>query len=131
MRKQEQKVNSQGFSGRRRCRLQGSRRWRTHWTREPVRRPGGKNTMSIWSNGRAIQWKMPAGRMKRKYKSMDIPCKSSWIGAHESFQAEEYDAGASTNTSNEPAWSGRQLESQHQNFENILGILRKSLMKPL
>jgi hypothetical protein len=26
---------------------------------------------------------------------MDRPCRSSWTGAHESFQAEEYDAGAS------------------------------------
>jgi hypothetical protein len=26
---------------------------------------------------------------------MDIPFRSSWTGAHESFQTEEYDAGAS------------------------------------
>jgi hypothetical protein len=51
--------------------------------------------MSIWSNGRIIQWKMPAGRLKKRYKSRDRPCRSSWTGAHESFQAEEYDAGAS------------------------------------
>jgi hypothetical protein len=67
-----------------------------------VRRPEGKNSLSIWSNGRAIQWKMPAGRMKQRYTSMDIPCRSSWIGAHENIQAREYDAGASL-TSSEPA----------------------------
>jgi hypothetical protein len=26
---------------------------------------------------------------------MDRPCESSWIGAHENFQAREYDVGAS------------------------------------
>jgi hypothetical protein len=30
---------------------------------------------------------------------MDRLCKSSWIGAHENFQAREYDAGASPTTS--------------------------------
>jgi hypothetical protein len=34
---------------------------------------------------------------------MDRPCMSSWTGAHEIFQAREYDAGASS-TSSEPAW---------------------------
>jgi hypothetical protein len=32
---------------------------------------------------------------------MERSCRSSWIGAHESFQAREYDAGASL-TSSEP-----------------------------
>jgi hypothetical protein len=32
-------------------------------------------------------------------KSMDRPCESSWIGAHENFQAREYDAGASPTSS--------------------------------
>jgi len=30
---------------------------------------------------------------------MERPCESSWTGAHEYFQAREYDAGASTATS--------------------------------
>jgi hypothetical protein len=30
---------------------------------------------------------------------MDRLCKSSWTGAHENFQAREYDAGASPTTS--------------------------------
>jgi hypothetical protein len=30
---------------------------------------------------------------------MDRPCESSWTGAHENFQAREYDAGASLATS--------------------------------
>jgi hypothetical protein len=38
---------------------------------------------------------MSAGRMKQRFRSMDRPCKSSWIGAHEIFQVREYDAGAS------------------------------------
>jgi hypothetical protein len=59
------------------------------------KKPGESNTSSIWSNGRTIQWKMPAGKAKQRFKSMDRPCRSSWTGAHESFQAEEYDAGAS------------------------------------
>jgi hypothetical protein len=29
---------------------------------------------------------------------MEIPCRSSWIGAHANFQAREYDAGASLTT---------------------------------
>jgi hypothetical protein len=32
---------------------------------------------------------------------MDRACRSSWIGAHEDFQAREYDAGASL-TASEP-----------------------------
>jgi hypothetical protein len=39
---------------------------------------------------------MPAGKKKQSYRGMDKPCRSSWIGAHETFQAKEYDAGAST-----------------------------------
>jgi hypothetical protein len=30
---------------------------------------------------------------------MDKPCESSWIGVHENFQAREYDAGASSTSS--------------------------------
>jgi hypothetical protein len=37
--------------------------------------------------------------MKQRSKSMDRPCESSWIGAHENFQAREYDAGASPTSS--------------------------------
>ena len=43
--------------------------------------------------------KMPAGRMKQRSRSMDRPCESSWTGAHENFQAREYDAGALPTTS--------------------------------
>ena len=46
---------------------------------------------------------MPAGRKKQLSKRMDRPCRSSWTGAHEYFQAEEYDVGASPMAS-EPAW---------------------------
>ena len=55
--------------------------------------------MNIWLSGRVIQLKMPAGRLKKKFLSMDIPCRSSWTGAHANFQAREYDAGASLTTS--------------------------------
>jgi hypothetical protein len=61
-----------------------------------------KEYLNIWSSGRAIQLKMPAGRLKQRYGSMDIPCRSSWTGAHANFQVREYDAGASPETS-EPA----------------------------
>jgi hypothetical protein len=44
--------------------------------------------------------------MKKRYRGMDRPCTSSWTGAHEIFQAREYDAGASP-TSSEPAQKGR------------------------
>jgi hypothetical protein len=47
--------------------------------------------------------KIPARRLKQRYGSMDIPYRSSWTGAHASFQAREYDAGASL-TSREPMW---------------------------
>jgi hypothetical protein len=55
--------------------------------------------LNTWSNGRDIQLKMPARRMKQRFKTMDRPCKISWKGAHENFQAREYDAGASPATS--------------------------------
>jgi hypothetical protein len=42
---------------------------------------------------------MPAGKMKQKFRSMDRLCESLWTGAHENFQAREYDAGASSTSS--------------------------------
>jgi hypothetical protein len=87
-------MNSQRFSGKSRFQLQISHRWSGYWINEWVRGPGGNNTLNIWSSGRAIQLNMPAGRLKQRYRSMDIPCRSSWIGAHGNFQAREYDAGA-------------------------------------
>jgi hypothetical protein len=102
LRKHEQVIKSQRFSGKSRCQLQRSRRWSSYWTKEFVRRPGGKNTLIIWSSGRIIQLKMPDERLKQRYRIMDIPCRSSWTGAHESFQAREYDVGASP-TSSAPA----------------------------
>ena len=98
--KQEQKVMiNWRSSGRSRCQLQRSHRWNRYWINEWVRRPEGKNTSNIWSSGRAIQLKMPAGKMKQRFRSMEIPCESSWIGAHKKFQAREYDAGASPTSS--------------------------------
>jgi hypothetical protein len=35
---------------------------------------------------KTIQLKMPAGRMKQRFRSMDRPCRSSWTGAHEIFK---------------------------------------------
>jgi hypothetical protein len=101
LRKQEHKMNSQRFSGERKCQLQKSHRWSAYWIKELVRRPEGKNILNIWSNGKAIQLKMPSRRLKKRYRNMDIPCRSSWIGSHEYFQEREYDAGASP-TSSEP-----------------------------
>jgi hypothetical protein len=39
--------------------------------------------------------KTPAGRMKQTSRGMGRQCTSSWTGAHENFQAREYDARAS------------------------------------
>jgi hypothetical protein len=96
------KVNSQRFSGKNRCQLQRDHRWSAYWTRESARRPEGNNTLNILSSGRTIQLKMPVGKTKRRYRSMDRPCRSSWKGAHEIFQVREYDARASL-TKSEPA----------------------------
>jgi hypothetical protein len=79
--------------------LHRSHRWKTYWTKEIVRGPKEGNVLNTWSSGRDIQLKMPAGRMKKRFKSMDIPCERSWIGAHENFQEREYNAGASPATS--------------------------------
>jgi hypothetical protein len=38
---------------------------------------------------------MPAGKMNLKSRNIDRLCESSWKGAHENFQAREYDVGAS------------------------------------
>jgi hypothetical protein len=43
--------------------------------------------------------KMLDGKIKQRSISMDRLCESSWTGAHENFQAREYDAGASPTTS--------------------------------
>jgi hypothetical protein len=68
--------------------------------------------------------KIPAGRPKQRFKSMDRLCVSSWTGAHENFQAREYDAGASP-TSSEPARRRRTTrKAPSTNFENTLKLLR-------
>jgi hypothetical protein len=60
---------------------------------------------------------------------MDRLCRSSWKESHESFQAEEYDAGASPAHQASQCRSGRQLDKPTPNFENTLELLRNSLMK--
>ena len=112
-------MNSQRFSGKSRCQLQRSHRWSGYWINEWVRELGRKNTLNIWSSGRAIQLKIPTGRMKHRFRSMDRPCKSSWIGAHENFQAREYDAGASP-TSSEHGASTNAFWSHDELFKKIL-----------
>jgi hypothetical protein len=105
-------MNNQRFSGQNRCQLQRNHRWKAYWTKELVRGPGERNTLNTWSNGRDIQLKMPAGKMKQRSRSMDRPCESSWTGAHENFQAREYDAGASQQQA-----SGRQLGQAPTHFD--------------
>jgi hypothetical protein len=39
--------------------------------------------------------KMPVGRVKQRFRSMDRSWKKSRTRVHENFQAREYDAGAS------------------------------------
>jgi hypothetical protein len=48
---------------------------------------------------------------------MDIPCRSSWIGSHEIFQAREYDAGASQISS--------EMEQAQCIFEHMMNCLKK------
>jgi hypothetical protein len=60
---------------------------------------------------------MPAGRMKQRSRGMDRPCTSSWTGAHENFQAREYDAGASQVSQCEDK---RQLEKHPAQILKIL-----------
>jgi hypothetical protein len=55
---------------------------------------------------------------------MDRPCASSWTGAHEKFQAREYDAGASP-TSSEPARKQKTAgQVPNTNFEITLKLMR-------
>jgi hypothetical protein len=57
---------------------------------------------------------------------MDRPCRSSWTGAHESFQAEEYDVGASPTHQASRHGSRKTVGQANTNFENTLGLRRKS-----
>jgi hypothetical protein len=122
LRKHEKVMNSQRFSGKSRFQLQISHRWSGYWINECVRGPGRKNTLSIWSNGRTIQWKMPAGRLKQRYRSMKIPCKSSWKATHKNFQAREYGAGASLIASEPTQNASGQLDKPTQILKSPLGI---------
>jgi hypothetical protein len=59
---------------------------------------------------------------------MDRPCRSSWTGAHENFQAEEYDAGASPAHQASQRGSGRQLDEPTNILKiNTLGIVAQVL----
>jgi hypothetical protein len=75
--------------------LQRNHRWKAYWTKELAKGPEEGNILNTWSSGRDIQLKTPTGRMKKRSRSIDKLCESSWIGAHENIQAREYDAGAS------------------------------------
>jgi hypothetical protein len=55
---------------------------------------------------------------------MDRLCMSSWTGAHETFEAREYDAGASP-TSNEPARKRRTTGKASKIFEILLELMRE------
>jgi hypothetical protein len=59
------------FSGRNRCLWQKSCRWRKLLIRGLARRPGGRLILSIWSNGRDTQSKMPVGKMKLLSRSRE------------------------------------------------------------
>ena len=53
-----------GFSGKSKFPQQKIHRWRKLLIRGLARRPGGRLILSIWSNGRDTQSKMPVGKMK-------------------------------------------------------------------
>jgi hypothetical protein len=91
-------INNQRFSGLNICQLQKNHKWKEYETKELAKGLEEGNILNTWSSGRDIQLKMPTRRMKQRFKSMDRPCESSWTGAHENFQAREYDAGASPTT---------------------------------
>jgi hypothetical protein len=55
--------------------------------------------------------------------------RSSWTGAHESFQAEEYDAGASLTHQASQHIERKQLDSASTHFEILGKLLCCSLMK--
>jgi hypothetical protein len=55
---------------------------------------------------------------------MEKPCTSSWIGAHEKFQAREYYVEASP-TSSEPAWKRRTAGQASTNFEFLLELMHE------
>jgi hypothetical protein len=59
---------------------------------------------------------------------MDRPCQSSWTGAHEIFQAEEYDAGASTTHQASQHGEKKQLDNASTYIFELLG---KLLHRPL
>jgi hypothetical protein len=54
---------------------------------------------------------------------MDRPCVSSWIGAHENFQAREYDAGASQASQRGVQ---RQLDKHPAQILNYLEVIVRS-----
>jgi hypothetical protein len=54
---------------------------------------------------------------------MDRPCRSSWTGAHEIFQAEEYDAGASPTQQASQHIKRRTAGETNPNFEMCFGIV--------
>jgi hypothetical protein len=53
---------------------------------------------------------------------MDRPCMSSWTGAHESFQAKEYDVGASPTSSELARKPKDSWTSANANFEIVLKL---------
>jgi hypothetical protein len=63
---------------------------------------------------------------------MDRTCKSSWTGAHEIFQAEEYDAGASPAHQASQRGRGGQLDKPTQILKmlwNCCTILNESFKR--
>ena len=60
---------------------------------------------------------------------MDTPYASSWTGAHENFQAKEYDAGASLDhQASQRVEQKEQLDNASTNFEDTLILLCQTLM---
>jgi hypothetical protein len=126
LRKQETEMNSQRFSGRKQMPVAEKPQMERILDKRIGKKTRRKEYFEYLVKWKAIQLKMPAGRLKQRYRSMDIPCRSSWTGAHESFQAREYDAGASP-TSSEPARKARDSwASASTNFEIYLGIVART-----
>jgi hypothetical protein len=60
---------------------------------------------------------------------MDTPCVSSWTGAHENFQAREYDAGASQASQRGDNGQLEKRPTQILKFLKLLPILNEIIKK--
>jgi hypothetical protein len=105
----DQKIKER-FSGRSRCLWQRSYRCRKLLIRGLARRPEGKPILSIWSNGKDTQYKMPVGKTKMLSRSREVS-RGSHGQESMNFCQGEYDAGASLASAQRQYHSTRESSS--------------------